>query len=163
MGEYQLSVFAQHRRMNGVVCRVFNTYGERSGSGHAVRSLIGKALAHLDPFPVWGDGSQTRGFTYVGDVVSGLLLCGGLTNFAIVNLGNPNETAVVELVEETFRLIGWSPREIAYEIDQPQGTSGRVANTRRCLETLGWQPSTPLTEGLQRTIAWCRANDRSRV
>jgi UDP-glucose 4-epimerase len=156
MGEYQLSVFAEHRRMNGVVCRVFNTYGERSGSGHAVRSLIAKALAHLDPFPVWGDGSQTRGFTYVGDVITGLLLCAGLRDFTIVNLGSPNETAVMDVVEEIFRLIGWSPEELAYEIDKPQGTTGRVASTRRCLETLEWQPSTPLTKGLRRTIEWCR-------
>jgi UDP-glucose 4-epimerase len=156
MGEYQLSVFVEHRRMNGVVCRVFNTYGERSGSGHAVRSLIAKALANLDPFPVWGDGAQTRGFTYVGDVVTGLLLCAGLRDFTIVNLGSPNETAVMDVVEEIFRLIGWSPEEIAYEIDKPQGTTGRVASTRRCLEILGWQPSTPLTKGLRRTIEWCR-------
>jgi UDP-glucose 4-epimerase len=156
MGEYQLSVFAEHRPMNGVVCRIFNTYGERSGPGHAVRALVAKALASLDPFPVWGDGSQTRGFTYVGDVVTGLLLCGGLREYSVVNLGSPEVTAVVDLLRETFRLIGWTPQEISYEIDKPQGTSGRVADPRRCRELLGWQPATSLAKGLERTIAWCR-------
>jgi nucleoside-diphosphate-sugar epimerase len=162
MGEYQLSVFAKHRRLNGVVCRVFNTYGERSGPGHAVRSLVAKALAKLDPFPVWGDGTQTRGFTYVGDVVTGLLLCGGLPDFTVVNLGSPEVTAVADLISETFKLVGWTPHEISYETDKPQGTSGRVADPRRCREILEWQPSTALTEGLERTITWCR-NQESRI
>jgi nucleoside-diphosphate-sugar epimerase len=158
MGEYQLSVFVEHRPMHGVVCRIFNTYGERSGSGHAVRSLVTKALAKLDPFPIWGDGTQTRGFTYVGDVVSGLLLSGGLTEFTVINLGSPTAISVAALVEETFRLLDWAPGKIDYEIDQPQGTSGRVADPRRCLEVLGWQPSTALARGLDRTITWCRQN-----
>jgi nucleoside-diphosphate-sugar epimerase len=161
MGEYQLSVFSENRRMNGVVCRIFNTYGERSGSGHAVRSLVTRALAHIDPFPVWGDGSQTRGFTYVGDVVTGLLLCGGRTEFTVLNLGCPDTTTITDLVRETFRQIDWTPREVAYQLDQPQGTSGRVADPRRCFELLGWQPSTPLSEGLEQTIAWCRRQDIS--
>jgi nucleoside-diphosphate-sugar epimerase len=156
MGEYQLSVFAAHRRMNGVVCRIFNTYGERSGAGHAVRSLVSRALARQDPFPVWGDGSQTRGFTYVGDVVTGLLLSGSLSEFTTVNLGFPERTAVVDLIRETFNRVGWTPREISYELDKPQGTSGRVADPHRCREVLGWQPSTSLARGLERTVAWCR-------
>lgn len=156
IGEYQLSVFAERHPMNGVACRIFNTYGERSGVGHAVRSIIAKALANVDPFPVWGDGSQTRGFTYVSDVVSGLLLCASLEEFTVVNLGSPELTTVTELIRETFRLVGWTPQEISYEIDKPQGTSGRVADPRRCSETLGWQPSIPLGQGLERTIAWCR-------
>jgi nucleoside-diphosphate-sugar epimerase len=159
MGEYQLSIFAENCAMNGVVCRVFNTYGERSGSGHAVRSLIAKALANLDPFPVWGDGTQTRGFTYVGDVVTGLLLCGGLTNFTTLNLGISHATSVAELIEETFRLIGWSPKEIAFELEKPNGTSGRVADTSQFMHTLGWRPSTPLAYGLTRTIDWCKEHD----
>jgi nucleoside-diphosphate-sugar epimerase len=156
MGEYQLSVFAEHRRLHGVVCRIFNTYGERSGSGHAVRSLATKALAQLDPFPVWGDGTQTRGFTYVGDTVTGLLLSGGLTEFTVLNLGSPIAVAVGDLMRETFQVVGWTPHEILYEVDQPQGTSGRVADPQRCQEVLGWQPSTPLARGLERTIRWCR-------
>jgi UDP-glucose 4-epimerase len=156
MGEYQLSVFAQRDPMTGVVCRIFNTYGERSGPGHAVRSLVTKALARLDPFPVWGDGSQTRGFTYVGDVVIGLLLAGGLNESTVVNLGSPQAAAVDDLIQEAFRILGWAPRDISYEMDQPQGTNGRVASSRRCQEVLGWQPSFGLADGLERTIAWCR-------
>jgi nucleoside-diphosphate-sugar epimerase len=159
MGEYQLSVFAEHRAMNGVVCRIFNTYGERSGPGHAVRSLVARALARQDPFSVWGDGSQTRGFTYVGDVVTGLLLAASLREFTVVNLGSPHATAVADLMKEAFRCIGWTPRQISYELDKPQGTSGRVSDPQRCREVLGWQPSTPLAEGLRRTVAWCRDHD----
>ncbi len=163
MGEYQLSVFAEHRGMNGVTCRIFNTYGERSGEGHAVRSLVARALARQDPFRVWGDGSQTRGFTYVGDVVSGLLLAGGLRESTVINLGSPDATAVVDLIGETFACVGWTPREITYELDRPQGTSGRVADPRRCHEVLGWQPSTSLVEGLARTVAWCRDQERQLI
>jgi len=142
--------------MNGVVCRIFNTYGARSGAGHAVRSLIHKALDELDPFPIWGDGQQTRGFTYVADVVTGLLLCTELTKFTILNLGNSSEIAVIDLVREIFRVLEWSPQAIHYQLDKPNGTSGRVANSERCLEMFGWQPATPLTTGLERTIRWCR-------
>jgi nucleoside-diphosphate-sugar epimerase len=156
VGEYQLSVMAANSDMNGVVCRIFNTYGERSGPGHVVRSLVTKALARLDPYPVWGDGSQTRGFTYVHDVVKGLVLCSGLPGAAVVNLGSPEPVSVSRVMSEIFDLVGWTPAVIDHEMDKPEGPGGRVASSQRCLEVLGWCPSTPLAAGLERTIAWCR-------
>lgn len=156
VGEYQLATVTRQTAMHGVVCRIFNTYGERSSPGHAVRALVDKALAQLDPFPIWGDGSQTRGFVYVGDVVAGLLLCAGLGRSAVVNLGSSDATTISALAERIFAIVGWAPSEISYELDRPQGTTGRVAALDRCRALLDWAPATPLDVGLGRTVAWCR-------
>src|SRR3984957_10703331 len=74
MGELQLRAFHKQYGLDAIACRIFSAYGERENESHSVIALIAKALAKLDPYPVWGDGTQTRNFTYVADTVKGLFL-----------------------------------------------------------------------------------------
>ena len=78
MGELQLRAFCKQKGISGVACRIFTAYGERENESHAVIALIAKAVARLDPFPIWGDGLQTRNFTYVKDTVTGIALGGAV-------------------------------------------------------------------------------------
>jgi UDP-glucose 4-epimerase len=82
MGELQLRAFCKQKGISGVGCRIFTAYGERENESHAVIALIAKAAARLDPFPIWGDGLQTRNFTYVQDTVTGMALGGTLSTSA---------------------------------------------------------------------------------
>ena len=88
MGELQLRAFCKQFGHSGIACRIFTAYGERENESHAVIALIAKAAARLDPFPIWGDGLQTRNFTYVQDTVTGIALAGAnLDGFDVVNIG----------------------------------------------------------------------------
>ena len=93
MGELQLRAFCKQFGLSGIVCRIFTAYGERENESHAVIALIAKAAARLDPFPIWGDGLQTRNFTYVQDTVTGMALAGATLNgFDVVNIGSVSTT-----------------------------------------------------------------------
>src|SRR5262249_29622845 len=88
MGELQLRAFVKQFGLSGIACRIFTAYGETENESHAVIALIAKAAARLDPFPIWGDGLQTRNFTYVRDTVTGVALAGAILNgFEVVNIG----------------------------------------------------------------------------
>ena len=88
MGELQLRAFCKQFGLSGIACRIFTAYGERENESHAVIALIAKAAARLDPFPIWGDGLQTRNFTYVQDTVTGMALGGAvLDGFDVINVG----------------------------------------------------------------------------
>lgn len=138
------------------VARIFNTYGPRLSAvdGRVVSNVVVQALAR-DTITVYGDGSQTRSFCYVSDLVDGLVR---LTRHrgaqpGPVNLGNPQEITVNDLVTNVLHLTG-SSSEIARHplpVDDPQR---RKPDIRKALELLGWEPKVPLIEGLRRTIAW---------
>ncbi len=158
MGELQLRAFVKQHGIDGVACRIFTAYGERENESHAVIALIAKALARLDPFPVWGDGLQTRNFTYVADTVTGLALAGArLNGFATINVGSGAHHTVRELLEEIFAAAAWRPARLRFETDRPVGVKSRAADTARCRELLGWEPTCPLAEGVRRTLRWYAA------
>ncbi len=118
-------------------------------------ALIAKAVARLDPFPIWGNGLQTRNFTYVHDTVMGLALAGAyLDGFATLNVGSPRHHTILELVEEIFERVGWRPERIAYELDRPVGVRSRAADVTRCEAQLGWSPIVSLPDGVTRTLRW---------
>jgi UDP-glucose 4-epimerase len=113
MGELQLRAFVKQYRLTGVACRIFTSYGERENESHAVIALIAKALARLDPFPIWGDGLQTRNFTDVQDTSMGLALAGTLrSGFEVINIGTDQHHTIMELLREVFAALGWEPTEI---------------------------------------------------
>ena len=154
-GELQLRAFHRQHGMSGVACRIFTSYGERENETHAVIALIAKAVARLDPFPIWGNGLQTRNFTYVHDTVMGLALAGAyLDGFTTLNVGSPRHHTILELVEEIFEDVGWRPERIAYELDRPVGVRSRAADVTRCEAQLGWSPIVGLTDGVTRTLRW---------
>ena len=155
MGELQLHAFCRQKGISGVACRIFTAYGERENESHAVIALIAKAAARLDPFPIWGDGLQTRNFTYVQDTVTGMALGGAsLTGFDVINVGTDEHYTILELLEEIFRVMDWRPKVIEKQLDKPVGVKSRAADVSKCRERLGWVPSYTLQEGVERTATW---------
>lgn len=165
MGELQLRAFHKQFGLDGIACRIFTAYGERENETHAVIALIAKAVAHLDPYPIWGNGLQTRNFTYVRDTAMGLALAGArLTGFDTINVGSATHHTIVELVEEIFGHLGWRPAEIRRELDKPVGVKSRAADITKSERMLGWSPGTSLAEGVARTTDWYAATfDDSRA
>jgi dTDP-glucose 4,6-dehydratase len=139
------------------IARIFNTYGPRMrpDDGRAIPTFLSQALRG-DPLTVHGDGSQTRSFGYVDDVVDGLhrlLLsdCG-----TPVNIGTPDEHTVLELAERVIAAYG-SASTIRFVPAPPDDPSRRRPDITLARTRLGWEPRVPLTEGLARTVEWCRA------
>ena len=140
------------------VARIFNTYGPRMlpDDGRVVSNFIVQAL-HGEPITVFGDGSQTRSFCYVDDLVDGLV---GLMNTpddvtGPINLGNPGEFTMVELAEKVLELVG-SGSELKYLPLPEDDPVRRRPDITRARELLDWQPTISLEEGLARTIAYFR-------
>jgi nucleoside-diphosphate-sugar epimerase/spore maturation protein CgeB len=138
------------------VARIFNTYGPRMrpDDGRVVSNVICQALAGAD-ITVYGDGSQTRSFCYVSDLVDGLvrLMESDEAVGMPVNLGNPNELTVSDLVERVIALTGSRSRTVQRPLpeDDPRR---RKPDIGRAKELLGWQPKVALQQGLEATIAW---------
>jgi len=133
--------------------RIFNTFGSRMrpNDGRAIPTFLRQALDGK-PVTVFGDGSQTRSFCYVDDLIRGLVLLAESGEHLPVNLGNPDEKTLLELAETIIRLTG-SSSEIVFEalpVDDPQV---RQPDITRAKQLLGWEPEVELEEGLRRTIA----------
>jgi UDP-glucuronate decarboxylase len=138
------------------VARLFNTYGPRMrpDDGRVVSNVVCQALAGED-ITVYGDGSQTRSFCFVDDLVEGLLrlmACGRAAGIP-VNLGNPNEMTVKELVDRVVALTGSASRVVRRSLPQDDPRR-RKPDIERAMELLDWQPRIDLERGLEATIAW---------
>jgi nucleoside-diphosphate-sugar epimerase len=155
MGELQLRAFCKQFDLSGIACRIFTAYGERENESHAVIALIAKAAARLDPFPIWGDGLQTRNFTYVQDTVTGMALAGAILNgFEVVNIGTDVHYSILDLIHEIFFFMRWAPRKIEKELNKPVGVNSRAADVTKCRDRLSWVPTHSLAEGIRRTVDW---------
>ncbi len=135
------------------IVRIFNTYGSRMrpNDGRAIPTFMRQALDGK-PVTVFGDGSQTRSFCYVDDLIRGLVLLAESEEHLPVNLGNPDEKTLLELAETIIRISG-SSSEIIFEalpVDDPQV---RQPDITRAKQLLGWQPEVELEDGLRKTIA----------
>jgi UDP-glucose 4-epimerase len=160
MGEFQLEQFARRGSMTGASARIFTAYGERENESHAAIALIAKAILQIDPYPIWGDGLQTRNFTYVADTVNGLLLLGTLAGrepFTVLNVGSSTHHTVLEFLETIFDVVGWRPQEIERETWRPVGVGSRASDNTRIQGLFGWEPQTPLADGVRRTVEWYAA------
>ncbi|MBZ5734902.1 SDR family oxidoreductase [Nocardioides sp. TRM66260-LWL] len=150
--------FDYHRqhRTRIKVARIFNTYGPQmlANDGRVVSNFIVQALTG-QPLTVYGDGSQTRSFCYVDDLVEGLirLMDTGEEVTGPINLGNPGEFTMLELATEVLRIVGSDAPVEHLPLPQDDPTRRRPDITR-AQETLGWEPTVQLVEGLERTIAY---------
>ena len=153
------TLFFDYRRQHGLnikVARIFNTYGPRMhpNDGRVVSNFIMQALQG-EPITIYGDGSQTRSFCYVDDLVEGFirLMDTGPEFPGPVNLGNPNEFTMIELAEAVIELTGSKSRLENRPLpqDDPRQRQPDISLAR---EKLGWEPKTQLREGLTKTIAY---------
>lgn len=155
MGEMSLRAYHRQHGFRSVSCRLFTAYGERENETHAILALVAKAFIRMDPYEIWGDGRQDRNFTYVGDIVEGLLrACLAVEDGSPVNLGTAEHIQVVDAARLTFELMGWEPTELFFDLSKPVGVYSRAADLTRTRALLGWEPTTSLREGLARTIEW---------
>ena len=135
------------------IVRIFNTYGSRMrpNDGRAIPTFLRQAL-ETRPLTVFGDGSQTRSFCFVDDLIRGLVSLAESGEHLPVNIGNPDEKSLLELAEAVLRITG-SSSPIVYEalpVDDPQV---RQPDITRAQQILGWEPEVELDDGLRRTIA----------
>jgi UDP-glucuronate decarboxylase len=153
------TLFFDYHRQYGVkirVARIFNTYGPRmnQNDGRVVSNFVVQALQH-QPVTIYGDGSQTRSFCYVDDLVEGFLRLMGAGDNVIgpINLGNPGEFTVRQLAEMIIEMTGSKSRIVFKPLPQDDPIQRRP-DISRAVETLDWQPVVPLHRGLERTIAY---------
>jgi dTDP-glucose 4,6-dehydratase len=147
-------VMAYHRQqgVDTAIVRIFNTYGSRMRprDGRAIPTFLRQALANR-PITVFGDGSQTRSFTYVDDLIRGIIALSESGYHDPVNIGNPDEFTLLELAE-TVKELTDSTSELIYEALPEDDPKQRKPNISLAQELLGWSPEVALREGLQRTI-----------
>jgi dTDP-glucose 4,6-dehydratase len=153
-----------YHRYHGVdtrIVRIFNTYGERMrlNDGRVVPNFIGQALRG-EPLTVYDDGSRTRAFCYVGDLVEGIVRLLDSSETTPVNLGNPQEMTILDFARKVIELSGSHstiqfvrPKD-ARTADDPERRCPDIGKARR---VLGWEPQVALDEGLRRTIEYFRA------
>ena len=150
--------FDYHRqhKLNIRVARIFNTYGPRMlpNDGRVVSNFIVQALQGK-PITVFGEGSQTRSFCYVDDLVRGLIALMDAPDSVTgpINLGNPGEFTILELAEKVIDLTGSRSKVVHHPLPQDDPTQ-RCPDITKAREQLSWKPATPLQEGLKKTIAY---------
>lgn len=158
MAEMTLRAYYKDFGFKSASCRFFTVYGERGVENHAVMAMIARAFVGQNPFEVWGDGTQIRNWTYVGDIVSGLLLAAEkIEDGTAVNLGTEERTRVLDAVQEVLRYTGHQA-EIKFLPHMPTGPLNRVASNRLAKQLLGWEPQVKFMDGLHRTSDWYFAN-----
>ena len=152
---YAEALTMAYLRQQGVdtcIARIFNTFGPRlrANDGRAIPAFLGQALTDR-PLTVFGDGSQTRSFCYVDDMIRGLVALAESQVHEPVNIGNPGEMSLLEMAQLVVELTD-SRSEIVYEalpVDDPQQ---RQPDISRAKDLLGWEPEIDVREGLRRTI-----------
>ena len=152
---YAEALTMAYHRQQGVdtaMVRIFNTYGPRmrAHDGRAIPTFLRQALQDR-PLTVFGDGSQTRSFCYVDDLIDGIVRLAESDVHSPVNIGNPNEFTLLELAKTVIELTD-SRSEIVYEALPTDDPKQRRPDIGRARDLLGWEPTIDLTEGLRRTI-----------
>ncbi len=154
------TLFFDYHRENKVdirVVRIFNTYGPRmhEADGRVVSNFIVQALRGED-ITIYGDGSQTRSFCYVDDLIEGFIRCMAQTEtVGPINLGNPGEFTMRQLAELTLRLVG-GKSQLVYRPLPPDDPKQRRPDITLARKVLNWEPAIALEAGLQRTIGYFR-------
>src|SRR3982750_4149646 len=153
---YAEALTMAYHRQQGVdtaIVRIFNTYGPRmrAHDGRAIPTFVRQALQG-EPITVFGDGSQTRSFTYVSDLIDGLIRLVESGEHEPVNIGNPGEFTLLELAQKVIEVTR-SKSEIVYEALPVNDPQQRRPDITRARELLGWEPEVGLEDGLRRILS----------
>jgi dTDP-glucose 4,6-dehydratase len=158
---YAEAMTVAYQRAHGLrtrILRIFNTYGPRMrlNDGRALPTLMSQALRG-DPLTVYGDGSQTRSFCYVSDLVEGIYHLLLISDPAplLLNLGNPEEVTLRQLAQEILEISG-SRSEVVFQPLPEDDPKRRRPDVHRAQQILGWEPRVSRREGLQKTLAYFR-------
>ena len=155
-GEALTMAYHRYKGVDTKIVRIFNTYGPRMrpNDGRAIPAFVPQALRN-EPITIFGDGSQTRSFCYVSDLIEGIYRLMLSDQHEPVNIGNPHEMTIREMAETIIRLTGSSSQLISkpLPVDDPKVRQPDITLAR---ELLGWEPRIDLETGLSKTIAWFR-------
>jgi len=160
-GEAYVMAYRKQHNLDTRIARIFNTYGPRIRIdgiyGRVIPRFIDQALKG-EPLTVFGDGSQTRSFTYVTDQIEGLLLLASVDEARgqVINIGNVNEITVLALAKLVIKITG-SSSTITFHPLPEDDPHRRRPDVTRAKQMLGWEPKVPLEKGLVRTIDWIRS------
>jgi dTDP-glucose 4,6-dehydratase len=156
-GEALTMAFHRRHGLDVRIARIFNTYGPRmrADDGRVVSNFVVQALTG-QPLTVYGDGSQTRSFCFVEDEVRGLIALLESSYVGPINIGSDEERTMIEVAQLVLELSGSSSGIVfrGRPVDDP---AQRRPDLTLAREQLGWEPTTPMPEGLERTIAWFRS------
>jgi dTDP-glucose 4,6-dehydratase len=153
-GETLVAHFQREKSVNAGIIRIFNTYGPNMDpyDGRVVSTFIRQSLSS-EPFTIFGDGTQTRSFCYIDDLVKGIMAMGRSDQPGPINFGNPRENTLLELATIVTEIVGGSGEIIFLPLPQDDPKQ-RNPDITRARSLLGWEPSIPLESGIERTAAW---------
>ena len=155
-GETLIAQFQREHKTNAGIIRIFNTYGPNMDSqdGRVVSTFIRQALRN-EPLTIFGDGSQTRSFCFIDDLILGIVAMGKSPHPGPINLGNPKENTLIELADLVTQIVGGSGDTVFLQLpeDDPKQRNPDISRAR---EVLNWYPKTSLEEGVRETAAWMR-------
>ena len=152
--EAAVATYSRSYGLKTKIVRIFNTYGPRMqlNDGRVVTNFIVQALRN-ENITIYGDGSQTRSFSYVEDTVAGIISLMNSTEYDVFNIGNPNEMTVGQLAEKIIKLTD-STSEIKYLELPNDDPKQRKPDITKAKTKLNWEPKVNLDEGLAKTITW---------
>lgn len=155
--EAAVSAYRRYHGVNTHLVRIFNTYGPRlqANDGRVISNLMMQALRG-EPLTVYGDGSQTRSFCYVSDLIEGIVRLSKSDEHDPVNIGNPTEFSILECAAEVKRLVG-SQSEIVFKPLPRDDPKQRQPDISKARALIGWAPEVPLREGLALSLDYFKA------
>jgi dTDP-glucose 4,6-dehydratase len=164
--EAAVSAYHRYHGVHTHLVRIFNTYGPRlqANDGRVISNLMMQALRG-EPLTIYGDGSQTRSFCYVSDLVDGIVKLSKSEEHAPVNIGNPDEWTILECANEVRALIG-SASEVQFKPLPQDDPTRRRPDITKARTLLGWSPTIPLREGLAKSLDYfksCVAAERAQT
>ena len=153
-------LMAHHRtsKLNLGIVRIFNTYGPRldPDDGRVVSTIITQAIVNHD-LTIHGDGSQTRSFCYVDDLIRGIIALADSSEVGPINLGNNSEMTVSKLAEIVIKICG-SKSKVVFTQAMEDDPQQRCPDLAQAKDKLGWEPQVPVEDGLKKTIEWFKQN-----